>query len=174
MKSPFLPALLWAKPMGLDKLLQAVTPPDVKSYYKFIEESVSKYQEAFTLAKEQNLAQTNSRGDTFHYLCSAIHPDTGAPAYSKQEFLAEANLLIIAGSNTTSTALSSFFFYLMRHSRVYARLISEIRTTFSSPSDIRQGPKLSSCAYLKACLDESMRLTPAIPSKLARRILPGG
>lgn len=114
------------------------------------------------------------RRDIFHYLYQAKDPETGQPAYSRDELLAEANLLIIAGSNTTSISLCGFFFYITHYPRVYAKLVKHIRSTFASVDEIVEGRKLSSCQYLRACLDEAMRLTPAGPSELSRTILPGG
>lgn len=49
------------------------------------------------------------------------------------------------------------FFYLSRYPECYAKLAKEIRTTFASADEIRAGPKLSGCKYLKACFDEAMR-----------------
>ncbi|KAK7948857.1 uncharacterized protein PG986_009743 [Apiospora aurea] len=58
--------------------------------------------------------------------------------------------------------------YLSRYSAVYARLANEIRTTFSSGSDIRQGPLLASCKYLRAVIDETLRICPPTPRVMWR------
>ena len=165
--------LLWAKPRGLNKVLHAITPPDVKVYYNFVEETLSKRQKSLKLA-QANEKSTKVREDMFHYLCQAKYPDTGGPAYPERVLIAEANLLIIAGGDTTSIQLCGFFFYITHNERIYKKLATEIRSIFASPSEIRQGSKLASCTYLRACLDESMRLTPGGPSELGRVILPGG
>jgi cytochrome P450 len=39
------------------------------------------------------------------------------------------------------------------------------------PSDVAMGPKLNSCTYLRACIDESMRLAPPVGAALWRRVL---
>ncbi len=114
------------------------------------------------------------RKDMFHYLYQAKDPETGQPAYSKDELLAEASLLMIAGSDTTSVTLCGFFFYITHYPHVYAKLVKYIRNTFASIDEIVEGQKLSSCQYLRACLDETLRLTPAGTSEFARTILPGG
>ena len=84
------------------------------------------------------------------------------------------NLLVSAGSDTTAITISSFFFYIVRDTRLYGKLVKEIRSTFNSADDIVSGPKLSSCKYLLACIDETLRITPVIASGLYRTILPGG
>ncbi|KAL9005175.1 MAG: hypothetical protein Q9188_002049 [Gyalolechia gomerana] len=173
-KSPFLGLLLWLKPRGPSKLLDIITPADTKAYYRFIEESVAARRKAEELSKKPGHNSDPSRQDMFHFLFQAKDPDTGKPAYSQQELFAEANLLVIAGSDTTAINLCGFFFYITRNPRPYQKLIEEIRSTFDSAHEIVGGPKLSSCRYLRACLDESMRLTPAVPSELSRTILAGG
>jgi len=110
----------------------------------------------------------------FHYLFNAKDPETGEPAYSPDELNAEANLLIIAGADTTSLALCAFFFYISRHPRAYDKAVREIRDVFNSIDEIEGGAKISSCQYLRACLDEAMRMTPAGPSEFIREVLPGG
>jgi hypothetical protein len=42
LQSPLIEFFVWAKPKGLDYLLDLVTPEDLKMYYKFIDDSVSK------------------------------------------------------------------------------------------------------------------------------------
>ena len=66
------------------------------------------------------------------------------------------------------------FFYLSRYRACYAKLVSEIRETFSSASEIQTGAKLSQCRYLRACIDEAMRMTPPSPSVLWREVCAAG
>ncbi|TGO06954.1 hypothetical protein BTUL_0379g00040 [Botrytis tulipae] len=67
---------------------------------------------------------------------------------------------ILPGGTTLSAALSSLFFYLSRHPIAYTLLATEIRDTFSSGLDIKSGAQLSSCKYLRACIDETLRISP--------------
>lgn len=77
-----------------------------------------------------------------------------------------------AGATTTAAAMSSTVFYLSRYPECYSRLATEIRTTFSSAEEITQGPKLSGCVYLRACIEESMRCSPTISTILWRQLDP--
>lgn len=70
--------------------------------------------------------------------------------------------------------LAAFFFYLARNSAVYAHANAEIRSCFNSASDLYDRKKLASCTYLRACIDESMRMAPPIASALFREVEPGG
>lgn len=171
-QSPILDLWVWLKPRGLNSILEAITPKKIKGYYEFVEKSVVERTE---LEKElKNSNHENIRKDMFHYLFQCKDSNTGRPAYSADELDAEANLLIIAGSGTTSVMLSAFFFYVSCNSRVYDRVTKEIRTTFRSAKDIYGGTALSSCEYLRACINETMRMSPAGPSELVREVLSGG
>lgn len=60
------------------------------------------------------------------------------------------------------------FFYLSRNKASYSKLAEEIRTCFEDGSQITAGPQLNSCRYLRACIDEALRLTPPVPGTLWR------
>lgn len=165
--------MVWWKPRGLDKLLEGVIPQTIKDHYTFVEEVVTKRR------KEQRKREIEKtpveREDMLHFLCSAKNPDTGEPAFDLKELLAEANLLIMAGSDTTSITISSLFFYITHNRRAYLKLVKEVRDTFNDFEDIVHGPRLlADCKYLRACIDETLRLSPAGPSELPREVLPGG
>lgn len=164
--------MIWLKPRGLDSLLAASTPPNIKHYYEFTADAVKQ-----RLAKERYLEAeklTVERQDMFHFLCSARDPDTGQHAFDETKLRAEAHLLIIAGSDTSGTTLAGLFFYLIHYPRVLAKLVREIRATFTDADEIVQGPKLNSCVYLRACIEEALRIAPALPDELERKVLPGG
>ncbi|KAL1612329.1 hypothetical protein SLS60_000555 [Paraconiothyrium brasiliense] len=113
------------------------------------------------------------RRDFFYHLLNAKDPETGK-GFSMDELWGESNLLIIAGSDTTSTAMAATLFYLAHNPATLQKLCQEIRNTFSDVEDIISGPTLSGCAYLRACIDESMRMTPPVAGALPRQVLPGG
>lgn len=56
--------------------------------------------------------------------------------------------------------MSGVLFYLSRHPEIYRKLASEIRTTFSSGLDIHSGHQITSCKYLRAVIDETLRMSP--------------
>lgn len=64
--------------------------------------------------------------------------------------------------------MCAIFYYLSRNPSAYAQLASEIRATFSSGSEIRHGQQLTSCKYLRAVIDESMRISPPTPGVMWR------
>jgi cytochrome P450 len=115
------------------------------------------------------------RRDFFHHLLSARDPETGA-GLAPDELWGESNLFIIAGSDTTSTALAATLFYLSHSPADLAAAAAEVRAAFPAGPDgvTAQGPALGRCGYLRACVDEAMRLAPPVPGALPRRVLPGG
>jgi len=86
---------------------------------------------------------------------------SGEKGLQGSDLWSEASFFVIAGGTTVTTLMSAVLFYLSRHPDVYARLASEIRTTFSSSDGVvTGGPDLSSCKYLRAVIDETMRVAP--------------
>ena len=92
----------------------------------------------------------------------------------RRENLARKTLTWRQGSDTTSTALAALFFYLSRHPQAYNRVVTEVRSAFSSVDEIRMGTTLNGCVYLRACIDEALRLCPPAGSALWRQVLKGG
>lgn len=73
-----------------------------------------------------------------------------------------------------NSTLAASLYYLLHNSHTLKTLEREILSTFTSRSEIRMGPKMQSCTYLRACIDETMRMTPAVGGVLPREVLPGG
>ena len=65
-------------------------------------------------------------------------------------------------------------FYLSRNPRIQEKLAREIQSTFRTYDEIVADPKLYSCKYLKAIIQETLRTTPPVPAELARAVLRGG
>ncbi|KAI9731619.1 MAG: hypothetical protein M1818_007749 [Claussenomyces sp. TS43310] len=150
--------------LHLDKVLFRKIASGRERYMKY-----SKSQ----AAERMKLSDDVDRKDFFYYLLKAKDPDTGA-GFSVPELWGESNLLIIAGSDTTSTALAAAFFYLAQNPATLVKLCEEVRSTFNNVEDIHIGPQLAGCTYLRACLDEAMRLSPPVGGILPREVLPGG
>ena len=100
-------------------------------------------------------------------------PDTGE-GLSDADLTAELTTLLIAGSGNITTGMTSIIWYLSRNPDVYDRAVKEVRTTFESRESIRIGSQLNSCTYLKACLQEAMRVPPAPTTPLYREAGSGG
>ncbi|KAI4642950.1 hypothetical protein J4E93_007019 [Alternaria ventricosa] len=172
-KSPFRSLLLWLKPRGLDLLMKLITPKEIKAYFAFTEGLAKSRIE--TERKNEAEKRPVAREDMFHFLCTAKDPETGDYALSTDNLIADANLLTVAGSDTTSATVTALFFFITRNPKVYTKLVHEIRTNFNDVEEIGSAPDLmAKCEYLRAAVYESLRLSPAGPSELERTVLPGG
>lgn len=69
--------------------------------------------------------------------------------------------------------MSALFFYLSHNPEVYRKLAQEVRTTFADGRDIRGGPKLAGCRYLRACIDETLRMSSPVSGTLWRELAQG-
>jgi cytochrome P450 len=70
--------------------------------------------------------------------------------------------------------MSSTLFYLMHSPSALARLQEEVRPRFDNVESIRAGTALSTCRWLRACIDEAMRMSPGVPGLLPREVLSNG
>lgn len=111
--------------------------------------------------------------DLFANLLESKDPQTGS-GFTQEELIAEAGILIVAGGDTVATTMAATLFYCLHYPDALLRLYNEIRTTFTDLQDLRAGERLNSCRYLRACIDESMRLTPPVSALLPREIVAGG
>jgi cytochrome P450 len=70
--------------------------------------------------------------------------------------------------------MAATLFYLVRNPRALALVTEEVRAKFNEVEEIRQGSQLTSCTFLRACIDEAMRLSPSVGGLLPREVLTGG
>ncbi|KAJ8121710.1 hypothetical protein ONZ43_g1908 [Nemania bipapillata] len=90
-RSPFLGALNWLKPRGLDKFFDLVSPRAVKQYNEFLQDSVMR---RISLQQEQaSKPDEEKRHDLFHFLYEARDPDTKQRIYNETDLRAESNML---------------------------------------------------------------------------------
>lgn len=86
---------------------------------------------------------------------------TGDDVISPAEILATFPVLVIAGSETTGTALAGLFFYLSRYPEKASALVSEVRSAYASEEDITMD-NTSKLEYLHAALEETLRIYPPV------------
>lgn len=83
-------------------------------------------------------------------------------------------MICCPGSDTTATQIAANFFYITRNANILSRLTAEIRSTFDTVEEITLGPKLDSCRYLHAAVEETLRMSPSVPGLLPREVMNGG
>ncbi|OAA64113.1 cytochrome P450 3A17 [Akanthomyces lecanii RCEF 1005] len=95
----------------------------------------------------------------------------GESAMDEEEILSTAPILVVAGSETTATALAGLFFLLSQNPEKRDILVEEILDAHPRESDInmRSTTKLD---YLHAALEETLRLYPPV-TVTPPRVSPG-
>ncbi|KAF2473640.1 cytochrome P450 [Lindgomyces ingoldianus] len=124
------------------------------------------------IVSERVTAEKHSQHDLFSFVIDAKDPESGR-GFSFTELWAEGRLLLIAGSDTSSTTITSLFFYLSRYPECYKKLASEIRGSFDHASDIHSSMQMVECIYLRACIDETLRMSPPVGGTMWRKACPG-
>jgi cytochrome P450 len=81
-------------------------------------------------------------------------------------------VLIFAGSETTSSALSGIMRMLVQNSGPLAKLVHEIRSSFTSEAEITMA-SVGRLEYLEAVINEGLRITPPVVIGVPR-IAPAG
>jgi cytochrome P450 len=114
-----------------------------------------------------------TESDIFGSMLAAHDSETNR-RLTREELIAEAGLFIIAGSDTTASAMAATIFYIMHNKDCYVRLEREVLRCFSKIDEIHSGEKLQSCHYLKACITEAMRMSPGVGSILPREVMEPG
>ncbi|KAI5246434.1 benzoate 4-monooxygenase cytochrome P450 [Aureobasidium subglaciale] len=89
------------------------------------------------------------------------------------EMYANAAIFMLGGTETTATLLSGLTYYLLINPDKMAKLVAEIRGTFASESEITVD-ELARLTYLKACIEEGLRMYPPVPGSLPRKVPEGG
>ncbi|TEY71251.1 hypothetical protein BOTCAL_0097g00050 [Botryotinia calthae] len=154
--------------MGIERFLNRKVHTAVRKYHS----TVSK------LVADRLKEDKNAKSDLFSFIFDAQYSIDGKheniETMTESELFTESGFLLAAGSDTSSTTLSALLFYLSRYPKCYEKVTAEIRSTFSSLSEIHSGPKITSLKYLRACIEEALRMSPPLGSALWREVRPGG
>jgi cytochrome P450 len=89
------------------------------------------------------------------------------------QIAAHASDFVIAGSETTATALSCITYYLLKNEDILRKVQQEIRSAFNSYEEINN-TRAASLKYLTAVCMEGMRIYPPLPFPLPRVAPKGG
>ena len=93
-----------------------------------------------------------------------------ARAVPQAELESMFTIVVLAGCESPATTLSGMVYYLLRNPEPLGKLQDEIRS-LSSEDDITFA-NMASMTYLKAVIDESMRVYPPVPATMVR-VVPG-
>lgn len=86
---------------------------------------------------------------------------------SRDEMYANSQLFMVAGTETTATALSGLTYQLLLNPDKMEKITKEIRDAFERDSDIDM-LRLAQLKYLNMCIDEGLRMYPPVPTGMPR------
>lgn len=133
-----------------------------------------KYSVAVMSSSKAARVKDPSIKDVFGYFSNVKDPDTGKLALGPDDVRRNTANFIIAGSDTTASSMAATFFYLSHDPTAYAKVAQEVRSAFPSASSIKAGPTLNNCVYLRAAINETLRMAPVAPQPLWREAESGG
>ncbi|KAF8269044.1 high nitrogen upregulated cytochrome P450 monooxygenase 2 [Lactarius quietus] len=131
-------------------------------------------QRIFAFGRERALERLKmgaNRKDLFYHLSGEALPENERPSLS--DVATDGGLAIVAGSDTTSGALTTTLFYLLCNPEAYDNLRAEVDAAFPAGEEPLDVTKLSRMEWLNGCINESLRLQPPIPGGSQRSVNKG-
>ena len=123
----------------------------------------------------QRLQRYNA-GEKLDDFFQALMHDKSGQAHNLEwgEILAEVSIMMNAGSTTTAIAMANVMYQLLRNPQCMQKLREEIDGVLDEDDVIAPYEKVKYLPYLRACLDESLRLFPPTSHGLPRMTPPEG
>ncbi|TGO83317.1 hypothetical protein BPOR_0665g00040 [Botrytis porri] len=147
-------------------------------FYRKVHTAVRKYHSTVSkLVADRLKEDKNAKSDLFSFIFDAQYSNNGKHEDIKtmmiSELFTDSGFLLAASSDTSSTTLSALLFYLSRYPKCYEKVTTEIRSSFSSLSEIHSGPKITSFKHLRACIEEALRMSPSLGSDSREKFVLG-
>ena len=83
-------------------------------------------------------------------------------------------MIVNGGVDSAATSLACTLYYLIKNPETLAKLREELDSALSPADSVAPWSKARNFHYLRACVDESMRLSPPVATDLVRRTPPEG
>uniref|UniRef100_A0A673J9R2 1,25-dihydroxyvitamin D(3) 24-hydroxylase, mitochondrial-like n=1 Tax=Sinocyclocheilus rhinocerous TaxID=307959 RepID=A0A673J9R2_9TELE len=142
--------------------LMMVTPVELHKTFntKTWQDHTVAWDRIFSTAKlyiDKNLKR-HSNGNTGNFLCDIYHQSH----LTKKELYAATTELQVGGVETTANSMLWVIFNLSRNPCSQAKLLKEIQDVVPA-GETPCAEHIKNMPYLKACLKESMRVSPSVP-----------
>lgn len=163
--------LLWS--YDYYQLLDKVT--NIIAFYRRMSESAVGW-EGIVLRRASLRLDRYRAGEKLDDFFEALMTDKNNMPHNLEwgEIVAEINIMMNAGSVTTAIALTNVLYQLLLHPQAMKQLREEIDSVLEPEEKIAPYDKVKHLPYLRACLDESLRLFPPTPHGLPRKTPPEG
>ena len=130
---------------------------------------IEKAQKTFVYTRkkvDQRIASKSDRPDFMKHILENNHEG----GMTIESIYSTVTLLVLAGSETSATTMTSAIYYSLNHPPVFERLKKEIRDAFDhDPSSITVSA-VSELPYLNAVINEALRLHPTNPVSVCRQV----
>lgn len=110
-------------------------------------------------------------GEKLDDFFTAIMADKNGSPHNLEfgEIVAEISIMMNAGHDTTAIALRNTMFFLLKNPKCLAKLREELDDVLEEDEVVAPYGKVKHLPYLRACIDESLRMMPPIVFGLPRR-----
>lgn len=152
---------------GLDKPLKLMLP---KSLLKKRTDHANTAKERIRRRLDQGTEGTDAQRNDFMTYVLRYNDEKGM---SVPEIEATFRVLVVAGSETTGTALSGIMGNLLQNPDAMRQVTEEIRRSFQHLSEIG-AERASRLPYLNAVIEEGLRLCPPVALGMPRVVPAGG
>jgi cytochrome P450 len=144
---------------ALKYLLNLLLPPALKAQReKHLQFSRDKV--------DARLTRKNIRPDIWSLIIAAHETSNQTDWIQRKEMYDNADLFMVAGTETTATLLSGLLYLLLTHEAKMDALKREVRALGEEQLNLLELPKLQ---YLHACIEEGLRIYPPVPGGLPRK-----
>ena len=126
-----------------------------------------KFDQLFRYTMEKVASRMDSGTERPDFMSHIMRHDKDGRQMSRKEIEANAEVLVVAGSETTATLLSGATYYLCMNPRQLEKVTAEVRDAFERDQDIN-AHALSKLENLLAVLMETSRLYPPVPGSVPR------
>ncbi|RFU23751.1 hypothetical protein B7463_g12587, partial [Scytalidium lignicola] len=120
------------------------------------------------VASEKAALNDQDPRDVMSWLLKAEDEHDNSAPPGEGAFQEDSRLMIIAGSDTTSVALTNALYYLTKTPSVYNKLQSLLQAQCPSGEKDWSYEKIKSIPYLDYIIQETLRLKPSVPAGLSR------
>ena len=140
-----------------------------KSLFQKRKDHISMANERIRRRRAQSVSVDGQRNDFMTFILR----HNNEKGMSDPEIEATLRILVLAGSETTATALSGIIGNLLGTPKAMKDLTSEIRSSFRHASEI-SAERVSELSYLGAVIEEGLRLCTPVALGMPRVVPPGG
>ncbi|KAI0897741.1 cytochrome P450 [Annulohypoxylon nitens] len=122
------------------------------------------HNEASLKRVRDRMAMDTDRHDFMHFFLRQSHKEQ----LPTKTIEAQATVVILAGSETSSVAETAAVYHILTHPDIYEKLNQEIRSTFANVEDIKLTDVLYKLPYLDAVVQETLRIHAPLANGFTR------